>query len=51
MYEGYNECRFDLYCETCKHENVDENEEPCFKCLDNAMNLYSSKPVEYEEKE
>ena len=51
MDEGYKEVRFDLYCKTCKHEKVKDVEEPCNECLDNSANLYSVKPVKWEEKE
>ena len=47
----YKEVRFDLYCKTCKNEDVKDVEEPCNECLDNPINLYSHKPVKYEEKE
>lgn len=48
--DGYKEVYFDVYCETCKHKNVDETEEPCDTCLANPMNLYSHRPIKYEEK-
>ena len=49
--DGYKEVYFDVYCETCKHKNVDETEEPCDTCLANPMNLYSHRPIKYEEKQ
>lgn len=44
----YKEVRFDLYCAACKHALLDDTEEPCAECLDNATNLYSSRPVNWE---
>ena len=44
----YKEVRFDLYCAACKHALLDDTEEPCAECLDNATNLYSSRPVKWE---
>lgn len=46
----YKEVRFDLYCKTCKNVKVSEDAEPCFSCLNEPTNLYSHKPVRYEEK-
>lgn len=48
--EGMKEVRFDLYCETCEYFNKSGVEEPCYSCLDEPCNLYSQKPVKYEEK-
>ena len=39
------------YCEICKHKDVKETEDPCNECLESPMNLYSHKPVKWEEKE
>ena len=41
---------FKKYCETCKHKDVEETEDPCNECLENPMNLFSQKPVKWEEK-
>ena len=41
---------FDEYCTKCKHEAVDENQEPCETCLIEFMNWASHKPVKFEEK-
>lgn len=51
MEEIYKEVYFGTYCETCKHCSKTEAEEPCDECLSNPTNLYSHKPVNYEEKE
>lgn len=53
MDEGYKEVYFHEYCEKCKHNNPDDPkglEEPCNECLDHPTNLYSHKPVKFEEK-
>jgi hypothetical protein len=50
MDEGLNEVRFDLYCESCKHWSKKDQEEPCSECLAVPANLYSQKPVRWEEK-
>lgn len=49
MEDVYKEVYFDQYCKTCTHEKVAEEENPCAECLDNPVNLYSHKPVNYEE--
>ena len=41
---------FHKYCETCKHKGTKETEDPCNECLENPTNLYSQKPVKWEEK-
>jgi hypothetical protein len=46
----YKIVEFDKYCDTCKHKEVSEDDEPCFCCLLNPVNLNSIKPVNYEEK-
>lgn len=44
------EVYFDHYCETCKHEKLAEDQEPCNECLNEPVNTYSHKPVKWEEK-
>lgn len=51
MDESYKEVYFDQYCQTCKHCDTPESEEPCNECLYEPVNLYSHKPVKYAEKE
>lgn len=46
----YKEVYFDQYCKTCKHKDLDEHEDPCDECLNEPQNLYSHKPVNWEEK-
>lgn len=48
-HDGYKEVYFHEYCKTCKHEKTEETEDPCNECLDESINLYSHKPVNYEE--
>ena len=43
--------KFELYCRNCKHYEKREDEDPCFDCLDNPVNVYSHKPVKWEEKQ
>lgn len=51
MENDYKEVYFDQYCKTCAHKNTDEAEEPCRECLNESVNLYSHKPVNWEEKD
>jgi hypothetical protein len=47
----YKEVYFDKYCESCKHKELPEKNDPCHECLNNPVNLYSHKPVNWKEKE
>lgn len=49
MNEGFKEVMFDWYCSKCVHKDLKDNEHPCDECLEEAINLYSHKPVNYEE--
>ena len=40
---------FNKYCETCKHSDIDEREDPCNECLNNPVKEDSRKPVNYTE--
>lgn len=51
MSEGYKEVYFCQYCKSCKYEKLSEHEEPCDDCLSESVNVYSHKPLYYEEKE
>lgn len=44
----YKEVYFNEYCKTCEHRKVKDTEEPCNECLDNPINVYSHKPVNYK---
>ena len=48
--DGYKMVYYHEYCKDCKHEKVKDTDEPCNECLDNPINLYSHKPVKFEEK-
>ena len=50
MENVYKEVYFNKYCKDCKHINVDGDKDPCNECLTNSVNLYSHKPVNFEEK-
>lgn len=41
---------FEKYCETCEHKDIEETEDPCTECLESPTNLFSHKPVKWEEK-
>ena len=46
----YKEVYYDQYCHKCKHKNEEPLEDtPCDACLDTPVNLYSHKPVNFEE--
>ncbi len=49
--EGYKEVYFDKYCKACKYKNLTAADDPCDECLEETVNLYSHKPVKYEEEE
>lgn len=49
MEEGYKEVYFHEYCKNCKFKNLKENDSPCDECLAESVNVYSHKPVKYEE--
>lgn len=51
MDDEYKEVYFDRYCETCKHRELKDTDEPCNECLENPINLHSHKPVMWEEDE
>jgi hypothetical protein len=51
MVNEYNEVCFSEYCLRCKHQDCDHWKDPCNECLSNPVNLHSSKPVNFEEKE
>lgn len=51
MEESYKEVYFGQYCKTCKYEKDDEGDvnSPCYDCLAEPANVYTHKPVKYEE--
>ncbi len=46
---GYKEVYFGQYCKLCKHRSLTEEDDPCYDCLQEPVNLYSHKPVRFEE--
>lgn len=47
----YKEVYFHEYCSKCKYKEEAIIDTPCEECLDEPINLYSHKPVKFEEKE
>ena len=45
------EVRFDIYCKKCMYQNLKENEDPCWDCLVETVNMNSKKPVKFKEAE
>lgn len=50
MEDSYKEVYFSEYCKTCRHKDKREDEDPCYDCLEEPVNLYSHKPVNWQEK-
>lgn len=50
MEDDYKIVRFEEYCKKCKYEKLKDEEDPCNECLTNTVNLYSHRPVNFEEK-
>lgn len=50
MEDVYKEVYFDKYCKTCMHEKTNEQDDPCYECLHHPTNVYSHKPIKWEEK-
>lgn len=46
----YKEVDFEKYCKTCKYEKLEGFQSPCNECLENSMNIQTSKPTEWVEK-
>ena len=42
---------FDCYCKKCEYWEVSDDKDPCDECLENPVNWYSHKPVNFKEKE
>jgi len=49
MEYDYKEVYYDQYCSRCLHRELEEDDEPCRDCLDEPVNVYSHKPVYWEE--
>lgn len=50
MEEIYKEVQFDKYCRTCEYGKIKEYEDPCNDCLNEPVNAYSHKPMNWKEK-
>lgn len=50
MDNEYKEVYFDKFCKKCEYEKTENTKEPCDECLENPVNLYSHKPVNWKEK-
>lgn len=46
----YKEVHFHDYCLKCEYYDRKE-EDPCFECLENPVNLYSHKPLKFKKSE
>jgi hypothetical protein len=51
MNDGYKEVYYYDYCYKCAHYNKDVIGERCDECLSEPVNLYTHKPVNFEEKD
>jgi len=47
--DGYKEVDFGKYCQLCKYFKNLESDDPCHECLNEPQNMYSHKPVNFEE--
>ena len=45
----YREVMFCKYCSKCKHKDIPDVEDPCNECLEEYYNLYTDRPVRFEE--
>ena len=46
----FKEVYFHKYCRTCKYFRTEEDKDPCNECLNEPVNEYSHKPVNYVER-
>lgn len=44
----YKEVDFGTYCETCKHKDTPEFEDPCNDCLDTPVREGTVKPINWK---
>lgn len=49
MEEKTKEVHFCFYCPKCEYFEKQEDEDPCFECLANPVNIDSHKPVKFKE--
>lgn len=50
MNGDYKEVYYNEYCTKCKHIKEVMTDEPCNSCLSEPINLYTHKPVRFEDK-
>ena len=48
--DGMKFVEFENWCKECKYADTAPSEEPCDECLGEAVNLNSTKPVNFVEK-
>ena len=48
MDNKYKEVYFDIYCKSCKYDELHDHDEPCNDCLDHPVNVDSHKPVRWK---
>lgn len=41
--------KFAEYCQSCRHRDLGENEEPCGECLEHPVNLNTHEPYCYKQ--
>ena len=46
--DDYKEVFFHIYCESCKHKDKSDYDEPCAECLDHPLNVDSHRPVNWK---
>lgn len=42
---------FEKYCKKCECKARDENEAPCWECLEQPVNYHSEKPIHFKERD
>lgn len=47
----YKEVDFETHCKMCKYKDLDEKFDPCCECLEQGMNIGTSKPINWKEKD
>lgn len=50
MEDQYKIVLFDLWCPKCKYRDKKEEQEPCNECLEQPVNLDSTKPINWKER-
>lgn len=47
----YKEVYYNDYCQKCEYYTTDEEDDPCYECLANPVNIESHKPVNFKERQ